>query len=210
MFILYALVIGLLVGAASGGSLAGIAELRIRWGALMLAGLLVQVALFSPAVEEGIGSAGALVYVASTGAVLVAVLRNARIPGFPVVALGAASNAAAILANGGYMPASEGALASLGKVAPTVYSNSSVVPHPVLAPLTDILALPSGLPFANVFSVGDVLIALGVAIVLVAAMRRASVAPATPPDRPADRPAAAAAVAEAALPVGEPTGEPAR
>ena len=137
----------------------------------MIAGLLIQVALFSPAVEERIGDAGPFVYVLSTGAVLAAVIRNARIAGFPLVALGAASNAAAILANGGYMPASAGALASLGKVAPSVYSNSSVVAQPVLQPLTDIFALPAGLPFANVFSVGDVVIALGVATVLAAAMR---------------------------------------
>ena len=49
-------------------------------------------------------------------------------PGMPLVALGAACNLAAILANGGYMPASPGALAALGKAAPTIYSNSAVLP----------------------------------------------------------------------------------
>ena len=48
----------------------------------------------------------------------------------PLVALGAACNLAAILANGGFMPAAPGALAALGKIAPTVYSNSSVVAQP--------------------------------------------------------------------------------
>jgi hypothetical protein len=42
----------------------------------------------------------------------------------------------------------------------------------VLAPLTDIFALPPLLPFANVFSIGDVLISLGVAIAIAAGMRR--------------------------------------
>jgi len=64
------------------------------------------------------------------------------------------------------------AQAALGKTAPTTYSNSAIVAEPVLKPLTDIFALPTWLPFHNVFSVGDVLIAVGVVVVIVAAMRR--------------------------------------
>ena len=91
------------------------------------------------------------------------------------------------------MPASAAALASLGGTAPTVYSNSAVVAHPALEPLTDIFALPRVLPFANVFSVGDILIALGVVVVLVFAMRsRASQPPELPAaDPPSDRQPAA-------------------
>jgi hypothetical protein len=78
----------------------------------------------------------------------------------------------AIVANGGYMPASGAAMAALGKTAPTVYSNSAIVPDPVLWPLTDVFGLPTWLPGANVFSVGDILIAIGVIVVIVSAMRR--------------------------------------
>ena len=60
------------------------------------------------------------------------------------------------------MPATPEALASLGKTAPTIYSNSAVVASPNLPWLIDRFALPRGLPFANVFSVGDVLLAAGV------------------------------------------------
>ena len=97
---------------------------------------------------------------------------DASNPRMLVVALGAASNLAAIIANGGYMPASIAAMEALGKVPKTVYSNSAVVPEPALAPLTDIFALPSWLPWANIFSIGDVLIGLGVVLVIVLAMRR--------------------------------------
>jgi hypothetical protein len=69
------------------------------------------------------------------------------------------------------MPASAGALALLGKHAPTIYSNSTVVAHPALEPLTDQFALPSWLPMANVFSAGDVLIGIGMVVAIVAAMR---------------------------------------
>lgn len=44
--------------------------------------------------------------------------------------------------------------------------------NPVLRPLTDIFAIPAGLPLANVFSIGDVLIGIGIAAVLALAMRR--------------------------------------
>jgi hypothetical protein len=138
----------------------------------MLGGLLVQVVLFSEFVTSRIGDAGPPIYAASTAAVVLAVIANRRITGMPVVALGAACNFAAIVANGGFMPASLAALQAHGKGPSTVYSNSVVTPDPALAPLTDIFALPNWLPFANVFSVGDVLIGLGVAIVIVAAMRR--------------------------------------
>jgi multisubunit Na+/H+ antiporter MnhE subunit len=46
------------------------------------------------------------------------------------------------------------------------------VADPLLWPLTDIFALPAWLPFANVYSVGDVLIGAGVVTVIVGAMRR--------------------------------------
>ena len=43
---------------------------------------------------------------------------------------------------------------------------------PALRPLTDVYALPAGFPLANVFSVGDVLIGVGIAVTIAAAMRR--------------------------------------
>ena len=84
----------------------------------MFAGLLSQVILFDPAVAQRIGDLGPFLYVASTAAVLAALLRNARIPGLPIVALGAFSNLLAIVANGGYMPASPEAMAAVGKAPP--------------------------------------------------------------------------------------------
>jgi Family of unknown function (DUF5317) len=184
MFILYALAIGLAIGVVVGGRLGGLAELHFRWPWIMLAGLLVQVVLFSVQVTAWIGEAGPPIYVLSTATVIGAVLANHAITGMPIVALGASSNLAAIVANGGFMPADPGALRSLGKTLTSDYSNSAILPHPALAPLTDAFSLPTWLPFANVFSVGDVLIGLGVAIVIVAAMRRRS-APVELADRPA-------------------------
>lgn len=173
MFILYAIPVGMLVGYLLGGRLDRLSSVRFRWAPLALLGLAVQVALFSDPLATTVGEAGPPVYVASTAAVLVAVLRNLDIAGLPIVALGAASNLAAIVANGGYMPADPAALASIGGVAPG-YSNSSVSADPALWPLTDLFALPAWIPFANVFSIGDVLLGIGVAVTIVAGMRGGS------------------------------------
>ena len=170
MLILWAIPIGMIVGAALGGRMERLANLQFRWPWLAIGGLLVQAALFS---EAGFSAAGALapaIYVVSTAAVLVAVLRNRAMPGMVVVAVGAFSNLAAILANSGSMPADRGALATAGLDAGG-HTNSVVLANPVLQPLTDIFAVPAWVPFANVFSVGDVLIAIGIAWAIIATMR---------------------------------------
>jgi hypothetical protein len=175
MFLLYAVLIGLVAGVLMGGRLAGLGTLQLRWSGLALAGLLFQVVLFTDAVAARVGDLGPYLYIGSTLAVLAAILRNLRIPGMVLVAAGALCNLAAILANGGYMPAGASALAALGKSEPVLYSNSAVVADPALWFLTDIFALPRGLPGANVFSFGDVLIGLGIVVVMVLAMRRGPV-----------------------------------
>lgn len=178
MLILYALVIGIAAGAVAGGDVERLSELRVRWAPLAVAGFIVQIALFTDAGSALAGGAAPAIYVVSTAAVLVAVLRNVALPGLPVVAAGAAANLVAIIANGGYMPADPGALAvagglpSVAQLEPAGYSNSLVTTTPALRPLTDIFALPAGVPFANVFSVGDVLIGVGIAVAIFVAMRR--------------------------------------
>ena len=138
-----------------------------------MAGLLVQVVQFDRLGGTLVGDAGPVVYVASTALVLAVVLRNVRLAGLAIVAAGAALNLAAIIANGGYMPADPGALAAAGLQPTQGATNSVVLAQPALAPLTDLFALPSGVPFANVFSVGDVLIGLGAAVAIASAMRTA-------------------------------------
>jgi len=171
MFMLWAIPVGIVVGLLVGGRIGNLSGFRFRWGWLAVAGLLVQVVLFSPTGDALAGDLGPAIYLASTAAVLVAVLRNLRQPGMAVVALGSVANLAAISANGGFMPASAEALAAAG-LPPGDHLNSIVVANPALQALTDIYAIPAGLPMANVFSIGDVLIALGIVWTIAAAMRR--------------------------------------
>jgi hypothetical protein len=171
VFILYALLVGLIAGRLLGGRVERLAGLELRWKGLALAGLLIQLALFSRTVSVSVGAAGPWIYVGSTGAALLFVLSNLRLPGFWLIAIGSLANLLAIMVNGGYMPTSAAALAVAGLEPAVGYSNSVVLSDPALAPLTDVLAMPSWMPLANVFSVGDLLIGVGVALALVWGMR---------------------------------------
>jgi hypothetical protein len=172
VFVLYAIPLGILVGLARGGRLGNLAELRFEWGWLAFAGLVAQIALFSDPVGALVGGAGPVLYVASSVVVLAVVLRNRRLPGLKLIAAGAISNLLAIVANGGYMPADPGALALAGLDPATGYSNSIVTNRAALWPLTDVFGMPDWLPFANVFSIGDVLIGLGIVVAIAAGMGR--------------------------------------
>jgi len=175
---LWAIPIGIALGWLLRGRLDGLMHLDFRWAWLAVGGLVVQVVLFTPLGSALAGDALVPpIYIASTLAVFVAVVRNVRMPGMAIVAAGALCNLVAITANGGLMPADAGALALAGFSGPGDHTNSVVLEAPAFEPLTDIYAIPAWLPLANVFSVGDVLIGVGVAVAIVAAMRRQEATP---------------------------------
>jgi hypothetical protein len=171
VFVLYAVAIGLVLGLLLGGHVGRLGAIMFRWSGLIVVGMITQLLLFSDPISAQVGDLGPPIYVASTALVLVAVLGNLAIPGLQLVAAGAASNLAAIVANGGYMPASPAALGVHAGQQAAGYSNSVVLANPALAPLTDIFALPGWLPGHNVFSVGDVAIMAGIVVAIVLQMR---------------------------------------
>lgn len=170
VFILYAVVAGLLIGVVTGGSPSRLGDLRFRWAPLIALGMLGQLLLFSTSLGATLGDAAPAAYVMSNALVLIAVLRNVVIPGLALVFIGGAANLGTIVANGGYMPVSPEAVAAMGRLPKEGYSNSKLIDGVVLGPLTDIFAMPTWIPLANVFSIGDALIGIGVAIAVVAAM----------------------------------------
>lgn len=159
------------VADAIGRWLVAIGRLPLRWPGLAISGVALQLALILPPVSTRLGSAAQIVYVASGLAVLTFVLRNVRIPGLAIVAIGAASNLVAIIANGGFMPISPEAARSAGHVPPSGYTNAIELSDAVLRPLTDILVVPPPFPFANVYSVGDLLIVTGLLVTIIWALR---------------------------------------
>lgn len=170
MFILYAVLAGLILGLVTGGSAARLGELRITWAPLIVLGMAAQLLLFSSPLGNALGDAAPLAYILSNVTVLVAVAANFAVPGLPLVLAGGASNLVAIVANGGYMPVSLDALAAMGRLPKEGYSNSAPLGVVALGPLTDIFTMPTWVPMSNVFSVGDILIGAGVAVAIVAAM----------------------------------------
>jgi hypothetical protein len=106
--------------------------------------------------------------------VLATLLRNLEQPWFPLIAIGAGLNLLAIVANGGLMPADPAALAAAGLLdrSGAAFSNTAVMPRAAFAFLGVNLGTPSWLPFANVVSIGDLLIGLGAAAWLAVTMRR--------------------------------------
>lgn len=77
-------------------------------------------------------------------------------------------NIVAVLANGGHMPALPRALRAAGLV--HVHYNSSIAAAPNLPWLVDRWAVPRFIHLGNVFSVGDVVIAVGAIVLVFSAM----------------------------------------
>jgi hypothetical protein len=124
-------------------------------------------------------------YLSSYALAVAFLFLNRRIPGFWLVGTGALLNLIAIGANTGVMPATQGALATAG-VHPggEVFANSAYVEHARLWFLGDVFAIPASWPLANVFSVGDVLIAVGAAWAILATTRRSPADAASASDPP--------------------------
>jgi hypothetical protein len=106
-----------------------------------------------------------------TYALLIAMLLlNPRLRGARIVAAGLLSNLIAITANGGLMPVLGSALKAAG-ISYHIHNNSIELSRPHIAWLVDRWAAPAWVPFANVYSVGDIIIGVGTFIAIVAAMR---------------------------------------
>ena len=145
----------------AGGRLGALAELQFRARWILVASILAQIAIIS-VVPQGSATLHDAVHIGTYVAVAAFVVANRRIPWVWLVALGGALNFAAILANGGVMPATPRALKAAGMAFdPAEFTNSNAVAHPHLQFLGDVFSLPSSWPVSNVFSVGDVLIVLG-------------------------------------------------
>lgn len=166
MFLIYALPVGVIAAWAIGGR-----PLRVfehSWRALWLIWLAmaIQVPLFTPLAGGLSAAAAASLHVASYGFLLTFMAVN-RSSGLLAIALGTVLNVTAIVANGGLMPIDADAwAAAFPGSPPPVVANGIVGGDHHLQILGDTMALPSWLPFANVFSIGDVLIALGVILVV--------------------------------------------
>jgi hypothetical protein len=183
MVLALAVGLGLVLGLALGGRIAALAAMRIRAVWLFYVAIGLQVAGFpSGVLPWSIGDSLATgLWLASYAVLIVAALVNLRLAGAGIVALGMLSNLAAVMANGGHMPARASALRAAGVLYRGVHNNSAVASHPSLPWLIDRWPVPAWIPMGNVCSVGDVLIAVGAVVLVCAGMgvrlRRGPLAP---------------------------------
>ena len=166
MIILYACLLLVLMHAVLPGShLRRLGQIRLRHTWLVWLALADQIVVISLLPDLGAVSEG--LHLASYALAAVFAVLNNRSAGTWVVLTGGICNLLAITANGGTMPATASALKASGwRPSPGHFANSAALPNPRLVPLGDVFSTPSWFPVHSVFSIGDVVIVLGVAFFL--------------------------------------------
>jgi hypothetical protein len=174
VILLLSLPLGLALGIATGGSLRGLKQFRLR-GELVLVALLLMQGVLPLVSASGIGKqalfwAWALTFPIIAGVCLV----NFRVPGMVLAGVGLALNAAVILLNSG-MPVLPAAVVAAGGAAAvlksTDFAHVLVTAGTRLRVLADVLPMPGPPGIRGVASAGDVLLACGVVAVLASSCR---------------------------------------
>ena len=181
MFLIAAILIGVILGYAFGGRLSNLAALRFRCWWLILVSLAIQLVIF-PLVGPRplLPYATVPLHYLSYALIFAFLAINYRT--FPLLAIGvgATLNLLVIAVNGGYMPSSLTALSQAGHhAAAALLAEKGMQGNVILMsestrlnPLGDLFWLPAWVPRATAFSVGDVILAIGLLWLVAWGMRR--------------------------------------
>jgi hypothetical protein len=173
MFLLETLFLSFAIAFLRGGKIGKLADLDFRWPWLLLLALFLKFSVYFPFGESYyhfVSAYSALRHLLSYALVVSFLLVNLDLKGFALIPFGTLLNLLAIVFNGGFMPASRVSLikSGLGELVPYYlqnggYWNNSVLmgSRTHLSFLGDVFYLPLPAPFYNVFSIGDILIAIG-------------------------------------------------
>jgi hypothetical protein len=157
----------------TGGDLGKLRYLRVRGIGFVFAAVGLQLVVTTVASKVLPATLAEGLHLVSYALAVAFLVVNRRVTGLWILSLGGGLNLLAIAANHGVMPATNAALRRAGRnVVTEGFSNSNAVPHARLAFLGDVFAVPKGVPLANVFSVGDVLLVLGIGVILHTAVRK--------------------------------------
>jgi hypothetical protein len=172
MVFLNVVLLGLVLGKLLGGRLSRLADTPIAGKGLVFTAIGLQMIAFPwnflPwTTPSGLARA---IWILSFALLITMLVMNRALPGVAIVAAGLTCNIVAVVANQGLMPVRPSALLAAGTEY-HVHNNSIKLGDPNLGLLIDRWAAPHWLPMGNVFSVGDVLIAIGTLVAIVAAMR---------------------------------------
>jgi len=177
MVLAESVLLGVVLSLPFGGRPGRLGNLRLRGVWLVYAAVLLQIVAFPSGLLPWSTpeSAARGLWLVSYGLLVGFAGANLRIRGVPVVVAGLLCNLVAVVANGGLMPADPKAVQAAG-LAYRLRNNSITTAHAHVGWLIDRWAVPSWIPLGNVFSIGDVLIALGTVAAVFLALR--------PPRRP--------------------------
>ncbi|MHB0869093.1 MAG: DUF5317 domain-containing protein [Chloroflexota bacterium] len=183
MILVFAVVIGVGVALLRGGAFRRLADLQIRLGWLALLALLVQMyVIYYPAERIQMErSLHAALMMGSYAILTIVVLANRRLPAMSVIGLGLILNLAVMGSNGGFMPVTREAILTTGtRTADQLPADGERLHRSkdVLLPsdqtqlwiLSDVITAPDSVPLARVYSIGDLVVALGTFLLLQAAM----------------------------------------
>jgi Family of unknown function (DUF5317) len=174
-----ALLTGCVLGLVAGGRLTALGEVHLRWWGVLLAGVGLQ--LLAGPVGLG-GRPGTTAVAGSYLCLLGFALANWSLAAMPIVVAGLALNATVILVNGG-MPVRPEAVSAVGldpdelDAADLGAKRHLEGPDDRLTFLGDVLPLR---PLGEVVSVGDVVLAIGVAGLLFRVLRPRPLSPSLP------------------------------
>lgn len=166
MLAVAAIGLALVLGVLSGGDFKRLTGLRLP-GDLLLIGLFVLQALGRGVVADSFPVLGLWVWGAVSLVLLIMLLMLSSLPGIGVAAAGVAANALVVMLNGG-MPAGGGYYGE-AELAGALLTRSQF--YEAITPATHLPLLGDVLPaLGGLASLGDVLLALGIAVFLLHAM----------------------------------------
>ena len=180
MFFFCAVLIGVILGYLRKGRIANLIVLRLRFWGFVVVALLIQLAIFPLFSERPLlPYATTALHFLSYGLIFLFLFLNHHVLSFAPIGLGSFLNLVVIVVNGGYMPSSLIALERSGAqeiaahlLKNGVYGNVILMSGATrLNILGDFLYLPGSQPFAAAFSIGDLLLALGLIWLIARGMR---------------------------------------
>ena len=180
MIFLIAVAVGIAIGYLTGGRLRRLSSLKLRWTWLVLLAILIQGLIFPLfTARPVIPVATEALHLVSYLLVLVWLGLNIRVRPLLLVGAGALFNLLVIVVNGGKMPASITAVSRAGgEFAAHQLTENGVYGNLVLMGdkshlnfLGDTMYLPGSIPFATAFSVGDLVIMIGLVWLMAWGMR---------------------------------------
>jgi hypothetical protein len=191
----------------TGGRLSRLASIRVRGTWVPVVALGGQV-LITNILPDGSPAVHKAIHIGTYVLIGVFLWFNRRLPGVPVIGLGAFLNALVITVNGGQMAASRTAERFAGLHLRSGFDNSAPLAHPHLLWLGDIIPWPGPLP--NVLSIGDCVIYAGTLILLHRVCHRSAGSTLPAPRGRSSHAAAPPLVAAAATPASGSTPAPQR